>query len=87
MCRPLLDSIGQDLGGAGWAGLLAWQAQASAEESARADERLLAARAFDPARGTRTTARDMVRLLRLIWTGQAGPARPGRPPPATGSRP
>jgi hypothetical protein len=47
--QTLLDSIGQDLGCAGWAGLLVWQAQASAEESARADERLLAARAFDPA--------------------------------------
>ncbi|WP_268982587.1 serine hydrolase [Streptomyces sp. HF10] len=28
----------------------------------------------DPGVGTRTTARDMVRLLRLLWSGQAGPA-------------
>lgn len=72
--QAMLDSIGQDLGCASWADLLARQAQVPAEESARADQRLLAARALDPARGTRTTARDMVRLLRLIWTGQAGPA-------------
>jgi beta-lactamase class A len=72
--QTMLDSIGQDLGRASWADLLAWQAQASAEQSAQADQRLLAARALDPARGTRTTARDIVRLLRLIWTGQAGSA-------------
>src|SRR5262249_12582125 len=28
----------------------------------------------DPVRGTRTTARDMVSMLRLIWAGDAGPA-------------
>lgn len=71
--QTMLDSIGQDVGCASWGDLQAWEAEASAEESARADQRLLAARALDPARGTRTTARDMVRLLRLIWTGQAGP--------------
>ena len=72
--RTMLDSVGQDLGCASWADLLAWETGASAEESADADQRLLAACALDPARGTRTTARDMVCLLRLIWTGQAGPA-------------
>jgi beta-lactamase class A len=72
--RTMLDSIGQDLGRFSWADLLTWQAEASVEEVARADQRLLAVRALDPARGTRTTARDMVRLLRLIWIGRAGPA-------------
>ena len=72
--QTMLDSIGQHLGCASWADLLAWEAEVSAEELAQADQRLLAARALDPARGTRTTARDMVRLLRLIWTGKAGPA-------------
>jgi Beta-lactamase enzyme family len=72
--RTMLDSIGQDLGRVSWADLLTWQAEASVEEVARADQRLLAVRALDPARGTRTTARDMVRLLRLIWIGRAGPA-------------
>ena len=71
--QTMLDSIGQDLGCTSWDDLLAWQADASAQELAQADQRLLAARALDPARGTRTSARDMACLLRLIWTGQAGP--------------
>ena len=69
----MLDSIGQDLGRAGWDDLVSWTAGASAEEAALADEELPAARALDPARGTRTSPRDMVTLLRLIWTGEAGP--------------
>jgi beta-lactamase class A len=73
--RTTLDSIGQDLGRAGWTDVIAWSGGASAEELARADEQLLTARALDPAgEGTRTTPRDMVRLLRLIWTDEAGPA-------------
>lgn len=51
-----------------------WTAGTSAEEMACADERLLVSRALDPSQGTRTTPRDMVDLLRLIWTDQAGPA-------------
>jgi beta-lactamase class A len=72
--QTMLDSIGQDLGRANWQDLLAWAPGASAIEMAQADERLLASRALDPSQGTRTTPRDMVRLLRLIWTDQAGPA-------------
>ncbi|MGW2635381.1 serine hydrolase [Streptomyces sp. NPDC001348] len=72
--QTMLDSIGQDLGCASWQDSLAWAAGASADELAQADERLLASRALDPSQGTRTTPRDMVELLRLIWTDQAGPA-------------
>ncbi|MGM9331012.1 serine hydrolase [Streptomyces murinus] len=72
--RTLLDSIGQDLGHAGWADLVDWSARASAAESAGADEKLPRVRALTPGAGTGTTARDMVRLLRLLWSGQAGPA-------------
>ncbi|WP_035840501.1 serine hydrolase [Kitasatospora azatica] len=72
--QTMLDSIGQDIGRADWADALAWSAGASADEMARADERLLSSRALDPAKGTRGTPRDLVRLLRLIWTDQAGPA-------------
>ncbi|MEW2622985.1 serine hydrolase [Streptomyces sp. NPDC048106] len=72
--HTMLDSIGQDVGCASWKDSLAWAAGASADEVARADERLLASRALDPSQGTRTTPRDMVDLLRLIWTDQAGPA-------------
>ncbi|MFE9454161.1 serine hydrolase [Streptomyces sp. NPDC006739] len=72
--QTMLDSIGQDLGRANWQDLLAWAAGASANEMAQADEKLLASRALDPLQGTRTTPRDMVDLLRLIWTDQAAPA-------------
>lgn len=72
--KTMLDSVGQDVGHADWEDFFHWSAGASADEAARADERVLASRALDPARGTRTTARDMVDLLQLIWTDQAGPA-------------
>jgi beta-lactamase class A len=72
--RVMLDTIGRDLGHVDWQDLVAWMPQASEEEMARADERLPATTALNPATGTRTSARDMVRLLRLIWTDQAGPA-------------
>nr|WP_145489745.1 MULTISPECIES: serine hydrolase [Streptomyces] len=72
--RTLLDSIGQDLGRAGWADLVDWSGRAPAAESALADAGPPTTRALTPGVGTRTTARDMVRLLRLLWSGQAGPA-------------
>jgi len=72
--RTMLDSIGQDLGRAGWAELLTWSGTASADELARADELLPTVRALTPATAARSTPRDMVELLRLIWTDRAGPA-------------
>ncbi|MFE3145621.1 MULTISPECIES: serine hydrolase [unclassified Streptomyces] len=72
--QTMLDSVGQDIGRASWEDSIAWAADASADELARADEQLLASRALDPLRGSRTTPRDMVDLLRLIWSDQAGPA-------------
>jgi beta-lactamase class A len=72
--RTMLDSIGQEMGRAGWQDAVDWSATAPPDEQARATERMLGSRALDPARGTRTTPRDMVTLLRLIWNDQAGPA-------------
>jgi beta-lactamase class A len=72
--QTMIDSIGHDLGRAGWNDLSAWSATAPPEEQARTDEMLLTCRAVDPAKGTRTTPRDMVELMRLIWRGEAGPA-------------
>ncbi|OKJ05615.1 serine hydrolase [Kitasatospora sp. CB01950] len=72
--RTMLDSIGEDLGRADWADLQDWAAGAAKDQLARADGKLPTARAMDPARGTRTTPRDMAELLRLIWTDGAGPA-------------
>ncbi len=73
--RTMIDSIGQDIGCAGWQESVDWAASASPQELARGTERMLAGRALDPARGSRTTPRDMVGLLRLIWTDRAGPAQ------------
>jgi beta-lactamase class A len=72
--KTMLDSIGQDLGRAGWADLFAWSSSASAEAVERADEWLPTVRALDAEKATRTTPCNMVRLLRLIWSDQAGPA-------------
>ncbi|MEU9464259.1 serine hydrolase [Streptomyces sp. NPDC048312] len=72
--QTMLDSAGQDIGCTSWKDSVARAAGASADELARADEQLLASRALDPLRGSRTTPRDMVDLLRLIWSDQAGPA-------------
>lgn len=69
----MLDSIGQDLGHAGWKDLVSWSADAPADESARAGESVLTTRALDPSKGNRTSPRDMTTLLRLIWNGEAGP--------------
>jgi beta-lactamase class A len=73
--QGMLECIGQEMGYANWADLVAWYyGKASPEEVADADMRMRATWQLDPARGTRTTARDMVRLLKLIWAGEAGPA-------------
>src|SRR5262249_49175471 len=73
--RTTVESIPQDAGFDSWAQMSAWSAaDPSAAEVAAATQRVREARALDPARANRTTARDMVRLLQLIWTDQAGPA-------------
>ena len=73
--RHLIDAIGRDAGFQGWQDMIRWFGTAAAEEErAAARDRLVAARELTPATATRTTARDMVRLLRLIWTDAAGPA-------------
>ncbi|MFF4778980.1 serine hydrolase [Microtetraspora fusca] len=72
--KAMLDSIGRDLGHTGWKDMATWSNSASADELAHANQRLPTCRALDPERGTRTTPRDMVDLLHLIWSDQAGPA-------------
>ena len=73
--QTMLDSIGHDAGFGDYACLAAWQPD-HPEDPALADveQRVRSSAALDPARATRTTSRDMVRLLRGIWTDQAGPA-------------
>jgi beta-lactamase class A len=69
-----LDSLGQDAGFTGWADLERASAAFTAQEERRVQASFLLARALDPRRGIRTTAREMATLLRLIWRGEAGPA-------------
>jgi beta-lactamase class A len=74
--RDLLASVGQDLGFAGWQELqdAANDPRATPEYVAGLRRRLVTVSALDPPRTTRTTARDMATLLRLIWRDEAGPA-------------
>lgn len=67
--RELLDSIGADLGFAGWQAF----AQAPEEVQAGLRHRLPNVSAVDPERTTRTTPRDMTSLLTQIWRDEAGP--------------
>ena len=74
--RDLIDSLAGDTGFADWAAFEAWSAtETDAAALARADERLRCAAALRPGSPTRTTARDMTRLLRLVWSDEAGPAQ------------
>ena len=69
-----LDSIGQDVGYAGWNDLIRASARFTAEEDRRIQDGFLRARALTPEHAIRTTAREMATLLRLIWRDEAGPA-------------
>jgi beta-lactamase class A len=72
--NTIVDSIGQDAGFADWASMWAWNEQPHAqEEEDQVVRRIQATAALTPGRTTRTTARDMATLLRLIWSDQAGP--------------
>ena len=64
-CMQLMDTVANDLGFPEWEALLSVEREVSAEE-------LLGSRTFDPARTTRTTAREMTGLLAAIWRDEAG---------------
>jgi beta-lactamase class A len=74
--RTIINSIGRAAGFAEWDAMQAWAAQPhSAHEEQQVVRRMTTAEALVPERTTRTTPRDMARLLRLIWSGQAGPSQ------------
>jgi len=74
--RTAVNSIGIAAGFSGWDAMSAWAAQPHSEAAERrVMQQIRAADALSADRATRTTARDMATLLRLIWTGQAGPAQ------------
>jgi beta-lactamase class A len=64
-CMQLMDAVAFDLGFAEWDDLLRAEGEISTEQ-------LLASSTFDPARTTRTTAREMTGLLSAIWRDEAG---------------
>lgn len=71
----LIDSVFQEAGFAGWNAAMAWYAQPhSPEQFADVERRWRGSAPLTASRTTRTTARDMATLMRLIWTDRAGPA-------------
>jgi beta-lactamase class A len=72
--RAMLDEIAAEVGFATYAALGAHDPSAGPPSSAEIGARVHASAALDPARGTRTTARETVRLLQEIWTDRAAPA-------------
>ncbi len=72
--HTIVDSLGRDAGFAGWDDMQRWAAAPQPDERVRhAHTRLLNAREMRTATATRTTAREMATLLRMIWRDQAGP--------------
>lgn len=72
--RSMFASLAHDLGFADWDAVQAhpW-ADVPGAETARTYERMRAAASCDPARATRTTPREMSRLLTAIWRDEAAP--------------
>ena len=74
--RTIVNSIGRAAGFASWDAMWAWTAGPHSPDDEQAVvRRMMAADALIPERTTRTTARDMASLLRLIWSDQAAPQR------------
>jgi beta-lactamase class A len=72
--RPIVLSIALEAGFADWDSMWERAAQKlTPEEEDDLVRRMTAASALVPERTTRSTARDMATLLRLIWSDQAGP--------------
>ena len=72
--HQMIDSIAQAAGFETWAELVAGGAPRSVQESAALDRAVNASAAMTPSTATRTTARDMCRLLRAIWSDRAAPS-------------
>ena len=72
--RAMIDGLAHAAGLASWPELAAELSRATPDELAVLLERVHACAALDPHCATRTTARDMCRLLRAIWSDEAAPA-------------
>jgi beta-lactamase class A len=74
--RTLLDSIFQEAGFESWKAAMDWHARThNADQLAEFERQWRSSAALTGSRSTRTTAREMATLMRLIWTDQAGPAK------------
>lgn len=71
----MITSAARGAGFLDWAAMAAWTgSEHPVDEREQVQARVAAASALDPTCATRTTARDMCHLLRLIWEDRAGPA-------------
>lgn len=72
--HAMIDSIALAAGFSDWDAMTAWAATShSAAEDAVVQERISSAAAMQAPTATRTTARDMSMLLRMIWSDRAAP--------------
>src|SRR4051794_18819171 len=71
--RTMLDAMAVEAGFSDYAALVAYEPSAPGDPDAdEVRRRLASTAALDPARGSRTTARQSVRLLQAIWRDDAG---------------
>lgn len=70
----MLEEMAVEVGFASFSALMAVEDRPGARTLDEIRHRIAASAALDPTRGSRTTARDSVRLLQAIWNNQAGPA-------------
>ncbi len=72
--RSMLNEAATDVGFVDYSALADHDPATEEPSIAELMRRLAASATLDPARGSRTTPVDMVRLMSLIWTDSAGPA-------------
>jgi beta-lactamase class A len=69
----MIEDLVASAGFADWSAYRAWLPQATREQQTAVQARVRTSDVLNPELGTRTTPRDMCRLLRAIWSDQAGP--------------
>jgi|ERR1035437_993938 beta-lactamase class A len=69
----MIESLVASAGFASWPEYVAWLPQATREQQTVVQAQVRTCDVLNPDLGTRTTPRDMCRLLRTIWSDHAGP--------------
>jgi beta-lactamase class A len=69
----MIEELVASAGFADWPAYSTWLSHATREQQTAVQVRVRTSDALNPELGTRTTPRDMCRLLRAIWSDQAGP--------------